>query len=184
MEKVKEVKVLDYNGTSIRSVENDGETWLMLNNVYSALGIASVWSSKTIYERSQFCDNEIDEFSISSYYFGQAYFASPQGLYGLFERKNELETVAAFKEWFEKLEDKARELDESKQWYTIKRVAKLNGIHWRSISWNKLKEASAFLSLEVKKIFDANFERVNVYHIDAWKRAYPNLHYEEELERA
>lgn len=67
------------------------------------------------------------------------------------------------------------ELDYSKEWYSIKRVAKLNGISWKSISWRKLKQASVDSGLGVKKIFDANYGEVNTYHVKAWEAAYPEL---------
>lgn len=67
------------------------------------------------------------------------------------------------------------ELDQSKEWYTIKRVAELNDVSWKNFSWRKLKEVSADLGYEVKKIFDANYGHVNVYHVKVWKRVYPNL---------
>lgn len=67
------------------------------------------------------------------------------------------------------------ELDYSKEWYSIKRVAKLNDISWKSISWRKLKKASADIGIGVKKIFDANYGEVNTYHVKAWEAAYPEL---------
>ena len=67
------------------------------------------------------------------------------------------------------------ELDYSKEWYSIKRVAQLNDISWKSISWRKLKQASADIGIGVKKIFDANYGEVNTYHVKAWEAAYPEL---------
>lgn len=67
------------------------------------------------------------------------------------------------------------ELDKSKEWYTIKRVAQLNGVSWKDFSWRKLKQTSAELGYDVKKIFDANYGNVNVYHVKVWKCVYPNL---------
>lgn len=67
------------------------------------------------------------------------------------------------------------ELDKSKEWYTIKRVAQLNGVSWKDFSWRKLKQVSADLGYDVKKIFDANYGNVNVYHVKVWKCVYPNL---------
>ena len=67
------------------------------------------------------------------------------------------------------------ELDYSKEWYSIKRVAKINDISWKGISWRKLKQASTDLGIGVKKIFDANYGEVNTYHVKAWEIAYPEL---------
>lgn len=71
------------------------------------------------------------------------------------------------------------ELDESKEYYTIKRVAKINGINWKSIDWRKLKNTSQAMEREVKRIFDANYGNVNAYHIEVWQFEYPELRYGE-----
>lgn len=65
------------------------------------------------------------------------------------------------------------ELDYSKDWYSIKRVATINGVDWKIFNWRKLKEKSIELGYGVKKIFDANYGEVNTYHRDAWEAAYP-----------
>lgn len=67
------------------------------------------------------------------------------------------------------------ELDRSKDWYSIKRVAALNGVDWKSFKWRKLKEASVQVGIPARKIFDANYGEVNVYHAKAWETAYPNF---------
>jgi hypothetical protein len=67
----------------------------------------------------------------------------------------------------------AIELDKSKQWYSIKRVAQLNGRGWKEFSWNKLKAAGVVTGYPPRKIFDANYGEVNTYHKAAWDAAYP-----------
>ena len=71
------------------------------------------------------------------------------------------------------------ELDESKKYFSVKRVAKINGISWKSLNWKKLKNTSQAMELEEKKVFDANYGNVNVYHIDVWNHEYPHLNYAE-----
>lgn len=66
-----------------------------------------------------------------------------------------------------------QELDYSKYWYSIKRVAAINGVDWKTFNWRKLKEKSIELGYGIKKIFDANYGEVNTYHRDAWEAAYP-----------
>lgn len=86
--------------------------------------------------------------------------------------------IALLTKYKEEKQEKERlqaELDYSKEWYSIKRVAKLNDISWKSISWRKLKKASADIGIGVKKIFDANYGEVNTYHVKAWEVAYPEL---------
>ncbi len=67
------------------------------------------------------------------------------------------------------------ELDQSKQWLTIKRVAQHNGLDWHSLSWRKLKAASLVVEQPSRKIFDANYGEVNTYHADAWSVVYSEL---------
>lgn len=86
--------------------------------------------------------------------------------------------IALLTKYKEEKQEKERlqaELDYSKEWYSIKRVAKLNDIPWKSISWRKLKKASADIGIGVKKIFDANYGEVNTYHVKTWEVAYPEL---------
>lgn len=66
-----------------------------------------------------------------------------------------------------------QELDYSKDWYSIKRVAAMNGVDWKTFNWRKLKEKSIELGYSVKKIFDANYGEVNTYHRNVWEAAYP-----------
>ena len=65
------------------------------------------------------------------------------------------------------------ELDRSKDWYSIKRVAALNGVDWRTFDWRKLKNTGLEMGYEVKKIFDANYGEVNTYHREVWESVYP-----------
>lgn len=66
-----------------------------------------------------------------------------------------------------------QELDRSKEWYSIKRVAALNGVNWKTFDWRRLKEIGAQMGYGVKKIFDANYGEVNTYHKEVWEKAYP-----------
>lgn len=86
-----------------------------------------------------------------------------------------IELLTEYKKEKQEKERLQAELDYSKEWYSIKRVAKLNDISWKSISWRKLKRASADIGIGVKKIFDANYGEVNTYHVKAWEVAYPEL---------
>lgn len=65
------------------------------------------------------------------------------------------------------------ELDESKDWFSIKRVAAMNHKHWKKYNWSKLKKCSQAMGLGPRKIFDANYGEVNVYHKDVWEVVYP-----------
>lgn len=67
------------------------------------------------------------------------------------------------------IEQKAQQLDESKEWYTIKRYAKDHKLNWRDINWRALKAISCEHGYEIKKIFDGNYGEVNLYHIDVFK---------------
>lgn len=69
-------------------------------------------------------------------------------------------------------------LGEAQEWFTVKRVASINGIDWRSISWRELKEASDYMAMPIHKEFDANYGEVNSYHVSVFKHCYPELKYE------
>lgn len=70
------------------------------------------------------------------------------------------------------LAEKSEQLDESKEWYSIKRWAKKHRRNWRDYSWRKLKAVSHELGYEVKKIFDSNFDEVNIYHRVVFEAVY------------
>lgn len=67
------------------------------------------------------------------------------------------------------------ELDRSKEWYSIKRVAHLNGVSYKVFDWRKLKLESQRQGYGVKKIFDANYGEVNTYHVNVWEKVYTNM---------
>ena len=73
----------------------------------------------------------------------------------------------------QKKEKLQQELDRSKNWYSIKRVAAMNGVSWQTFNWRKLKDVGLQMGYEVKKIFDANYGEVNTYHKDVWEATYP-----------
>jgi phage regulator Rha-like protein len=73
------------------------------------------------------------------------------------------------------LENKTIELDQSKEWLSIKRVAKHNNIHWKLLDWRALKASGIAHGYAPKKVFDANFGLVNTYHRTTFKMIYPEL---------
>lgn len=62
------------------------------------------------------------------------------------------------------------QLDESKKWYSVKRMEKLNPE--MSFSWQLLKKKSEELGISPKKVFDENYGEVNAYHKDVWENIY------------
>ena len=106
----------------------------------------------------------------------EEFIADPDLLMGLcIALKNER---TAHDETAAKLEDAAIQLSESKEWFTVKRVASLNRVIWTEISWRVLKQTSDLMDYEIKKVFDVNYSTVNAYHINVWKQVYPELAYE------
>lgn len=98
-----------------------------------------------------------------------------------FQKKNDEGTpvtyrdaIAQLLESLDREEELKRQLDVSKDWYSIKRVAALNGVSWKTFKWRKLKAAGERLGYEVKKVFDANYGEVNTYHKDVWAAVYPD----------
>lgn len=84
--------------------------------------------------------------------------------------------IEALEEFLESEKEKEKlrlELDRSKDWYSIKRVAALNGVDWKTFDWRKLKNKGLEMGYEVKKIFDANYGEVNTYHREVWEAVYP-----------
>lgn len=67
------------------------------------------------------------------------------------------------------------ELDRSREWYSIKRVAQMNGRSHRDFDWRKLKRVSERMGYGVRKIFDANYGEVNIYHMKVWESVYPDM---------
>lgn len=70
------------------------------------------------------------------------------------------------------IEQKTEQLDESKEWFSIKRWAQLHRKNWRNYKWRVLKALSFELGFEPKKIFDANYDEVNIYHRSVFEAAY------------
>lgn len=68
------------------------------------------------------------------------------------------------------------ELDESKEWYSVKRMEKLN--RGKRFDWRLLKRESERMGIDIHKVFDANYEKVNAYHISVWESLfYDTLNY-------
>ena len=57
--------------------------------------------------------------------------------------------------------------------FGIKRVAHMNGVSHKAFDWRKLKIESQRQGYGVKKIFDANYGTINVYHMNVWEKVYP-----------
>lgn len=98
-----------------------------------------------------------------------------------FQKKNDdgtpvtyRDAIAQLLESLDREEELKRQLDVSKDWYSIKRVAALNGVNWKTFKWRKLKAAGERLGYEVKKVFDANYGEVNTYHKNVWAAVYPD----------
>ena len=58
------------------------------------------------------------------------------------------------------------QLDESKQYMTVKRMEAINpGMHF---NWRQLKAESERIGKPSKDVFDANYGTVKAYHVDVW----------------
>lgn len=86
-----------------------------------------------------------------------------------------IQAFSALKEEREKRKALEAELDRSKEWYSIKRVAHLNGVSHKFFDWRKLKLESQRQGYGVKKIFDSNYGEVNTYHMHVWEKVYPYM---------
>ena len=83
------------------------------------------------------------------------------------------DAVAQLLESLDREEELKAQLDTSKDWFSIKRVAALNGVSWKTFDWRYLKSVGEQMGYPVKKIFDANYGEVNTYHRLVWEAAYP-----------
>lgn len=84
-----------------------------------------------------------------------------------------IKLLTALKDEQDKRKSLEAELDRSKEWYSIKRVAHMNGVSHKAFDWRKLKRESTRQGYGVKKIFDANYGEVNTYHMNVWEKVYP-----------
>ena len=69
-----------------------------------------------------------------------------------------------------KANDLEIQLDQSKQYCTIKRMEMLN--HGQKFEWRLLKSTSIDLGVMPIDVFDANYGTVKAYHKDVWLEAY------------
>lgn len=60
-------------------------------------------------------------------------------------------------------------------WFSIRRVALLNGVPEKSISWKKLQKASEEVGQGIFYARDPNLGEVKTYNRDTWGIAYPHL---------
>ena len=61
-------------------------------------------------------------------------------------------------------------LDESKEYYSIERMEKLNPDV--KFDWRIVKKESEKLGKEIKRVFDQNYGEVNAYHISVYESIY------------
>ena len=94
------------------------------------------------------------------------------------ERLRKIEVDEATKPLQIEIEDKNIQLQKTKEWYSIKRVAQIVNASWKDFNWRLLKLESKVQRYEVKKVFDANYGKVNAYHINVWKAVYPETYKE------
>lgn len=62
------------------------------------------------------------------------------------------------------------ELDESKEYCTIKRMQLLN--HGQKFNWRLLKSTGIEMGVPTKRVFDSNYGTVCSYHKSVWKETY------------
>jgi phage regulator Rha-like protein len=73
------------------------------------------------------------------------------------------------------IENLSTALDTLKDWSSILKIAKLNKVSEKTMSWHKLKAASETLGFVVKKAESPRFGFQNLYHSAAFKYCYPHL---------
>jgi hypothetical protein len=73
--------------------------------------------------------------------------------------------------------EKRSESSENMKYYTVRRVASINGVSIKKFNKRRLKKTSMAMEHEIEKAFDANDGDVNAYHVDVWRHEYPELVY-------
>ena len=91
------------------------------------------------------------------------------------KKLTEMEVAAATQPLLEENKELKIQTQKDKEWFSIKRVAMINNTSWKNYKWKDLKNAGIELGYTVKKVFDANYGEVNAYHIDVWKKVYPEV---------
>lgn len=186
------ITVFNYGLNEVRTIIKDGEFWFVLKDVCDVLGIIN---SRNVQDRLDEDEKaNVDLVDVSSNGVQQRrnfVIINESGLYNLILRSDKpgarkfkkwvtsevlpsirktgtyaqtpktylqaLKELVAIEEEKEKLQI---ELDKSKEFFSI-----------------KLKNTSQAMEQDVKRIFDANYGNVNVYHIDVWRHEYPELRY-------
>jgi hypothetical protein len=67
-------------------------------------------------------------------------------------------------------------------WLSILKVAMYNKVSEKKMSWQKIKSASKKLGYEIKKMPSRRYEYQNLYHVEAFKLAYPEYDYNFDFE--
>lgn len=85
--------------------------------------------------------------------------------------EEELERIKAEKLQLQQQNENLQiELDQSKEYITIKRMEKLNPTE--HFNWRLLKKESERLRKPSKDVFDANYGNVKAYHVSVWESLY------------
>lgn len=69
-------------------------------------------------------------------------------------------------------------LDIRLDWVSIIKVAQHNRISEKKLDWHKLKRKSEDLGYEIKRAASPRYKYQNLYHVNVFKAAYPELRYD------
>ena len=69
-------------------------------------------------------------------------------------------------------------LDSLLEWVSIIKVSRHNKVSEKLFDWHKLKQASIDLGYQIKKAESPRFGYQNLYHIDVFRRCYPQFRYD------
>jgi prophage antirepressor-like protein len=213
---INDLKIFDYKGNNVRTVQKNNEIWFVLKDVCDVLKLNNpTWVANRLDEDELSQTKFIDSIGRNQ----EMKIINESGLYNVILRSDKPE-AKPFKKWVtgdilpnirkfglyatedvlrkslenpdfmidlllnykneqikrketeEALQEKTLQLDENQEWFTIKRMAKLNNKYWKSYNWRLLKNTSEYMGYEIKKVFDANYGNVNAYHKDVWEQEY------------
>lgn len=69
-------------------------------------------------------------------------------------------------------------LDSLLEWVSIIKVSRFNKVSEKLFDWHKLKQASIDLGYQIKKAESPRFGYQNLYHVDVFRRCYPQFRYD------
>jgi prophage antirepressor-like protein len=136
----------------ILKIRKTGSYGINLPEFTSPALAARAWTEE--FERRQIAESQRNEAIRTKAWIGNRREATAMASASAFKRKSDALEI---------------ELDKSKQFATVK-LCEIKTK--RKFDWHKLRNYCTSCELEMRKVFDANYGKINSYPIEAWKNVY------------